>query len=94
MARGGQRLRRGAAVQDFQPLAGPFGRPHPLPDGVAFASIETPAAGAVLAGQVPLVFEGDGTADPAVFELVNESGDVVYLELSRLADRIRIQRGE
>lgn len=83
-----------AAVHEFQPLTGPFGRPHPLPEGVAFASVETFATGAVLAGQVPLVFEGDGTADPAVFELVNERGDLVLLELSRLADRIRIQRGE
>jgi prepilin-type N-terminal cleavage/methylation domain-containing protein len=83
-----------AGLQEFQPLAGPFGRPHALPDGVAFASVETLAAGAVLAGQVELVFEGDGTADPALFALVNEDGDVVHLELSRLADRIRIQRGE
>jgi prepilin-type N-terminal cleavage/methylation domain-containing protein len=79
---------------EFRPLAGPFGRPKGLPDGVAFASVETLAAGPVLGGQVALVFEGDGTADPALFALVNEDGDVVQLELSRLADQIRIQRGE
>jgi type II secretion system protein H len=79
---------------EFRPLAGPFGRPHRLPDGVAFASIETLASGPVLGGQVALVFEGDGSADPALFALVNEGGDVVELELSRLADEIEIRRGE
>jgi prepilin-type N-terminal cleavage/methylation domain-containing protein len=79
-------------VGEFLPLAGPFGRPHRLPDDVAFESVETLAAGAVLSGQVQLVFEGDGTADPALFVIVNESGDAVHLELSRLADEIRITR--
>ena len=83
-----------ATGQEFQPLAGPFGRPHALPAGVAFASVETLAAGPVLGGQVALVFEGDGTADPALFELVNEDGHAVRVELSRLADQIRIERGE
>jgi type II secretion system protein H len=83
-----------AAGLAFRPLVGPFGRPHALPDGVAFASVETLAAGPVLGGQVALVFEGDGTADPALFSLVNEGGDVVQIELSRLADEIRIRRGE
>jgi prepilin-type N-terminal cleavage/methylation domain-containing protein len=77
---------------EFRPLTGPFGRPHTLPDGVSFASVETLAAGPVVGGQVALVFEGDGTADPALFSLVNEDGDVVELELSRLADEIRIER--
>jgi prepilin-type N-terminal cleavage/methylation domain-containing protein len=83
-----------AAALEFRPLAGPFGRPRRLPDGVAFASIETLASGPVLGGQVALVFEGDGSADPALFSLVNEGGDVVELELSRLGDELRIRRGE
>jgi general secretion pathway protein H len=81
-------------VQDFRPLASGFGRPRALPEGVEFASIETLAAGPVLAGQVALVFEADGSADPALLTLANEEGDVVRLELSRLADEIRIRRGE
>ncbi len=73
------------------PLAGPFGHPHTLPEGVSFESVETPATtGPAASGQVEIVFEGDGTADPALFVLVNESGDVVRLQLSRLADEIRI----
>jgi prepilin-type N-terminal cleavage/methylation domain-containing protein len=83
-----------ASVQDFRALATAFGRPHALPEGVEFASVETLAAGAVLGGLLGLVFEGDGTADPALFTLVNEDGDVVRLELSRLADEIRIERGD
>jgi len=81
-----------ASGQEFRPLAGPFGRPHALPDGVEFASVETLAAGPVLGGQVALLFEGDGSADAALFSLANEAGDVVHLELSRLADEIRIRR--
>ena len=77
-----------------QPLAGPFGRPHTLPEGVSFQSVETTASGPVAAGQVEILFEGDGTADPALFVLVNESGDVVRLQQSRLADQVRISRGE
>jgi type II secretion system protein H len=83
-----------AAVTEFRPLAGPFGRTHALPDEVSFASVETLAEGPVISGQVALLFEGDGTADPAVFAIVNEQGDVVRLELARLADEIRIRRGE
>jgi prepilin-type N-terminal cleavage/methylation domain-containing protein len=83
-----------AAAPEFRALAGSFGRPHALPDEVSFASVETLAEGPLLGGQVALVFEGDGTADPALFALVNEQGDVVHLELARLADEIRIRRGE
>jgi type II secretion system protein H len=82
-----------SGVGEPQPLAGPFGHPHPLPDGVAFESVETPAtSGPAAKGQVEIVFDGDGTADPALFVLANESGDVVRLQLSRLADEIRITR--
>jgi prepilin-type N-terminal cleavage/methylation domain-containing protein len=80
------------SADEPRPLPGPFGRPHGLPDGVSFASVETPATGPAVSGQVELVFEGDGTADPALFVLVNESGDVVRLQISRLADEIRISR--
>jgi prepilin-type N-terminal cleavage/methylation domain-containing protein len=76
---------------EFVPLLGRAGRPRQLPEEVHFASVETLAAGAQLSGQVALVFEPDGTADPARFTLANEDGDVVELELARLADRIRIR---
>jgi prepilin-type N-terminal cleavage/methylation domain-containing protein len=76
---------------EFVPLPGSLGRPRQLPDEVHFASVETLAAGAQLSGQVALVFEPDGTTDPALFLLANEDGDVVRLELARLADEIRIR---
>lgn len=85
-----------AAPQDvasqFVPLAGLFGRPRQLPEGVFFASIETLAAGPVASGQVGLVFEEDGTADPALFVLENEDGAVLHVQLARLADEVRIRR--
>jgi hypothetical protein len=59
---------------------------------VHFASLETLAAGAQLSGQAVLMFEPDGTADPALFLLANDDGDVVQVELVRLADEIRIGR--
>jgi prepilin-type N-terminal cleavage/methylation domain-containing protein len=79
-----------APPAQFVPLPGSLGRPRQLPDEVHFASVETLAAGAQLAGQVALLFEPDGTADPARVLLANEDGDVVQLELARLADEIRI----
>lgn len=82
------------AAGEPRPLPGPFGRPHLLPEGVSFESVETVASGLAAGGQVEVVFEGDGTADPALFALVNESGDLVRLQISRLADEIRITRGE
>jgi type II secretion system protein H len=82
-----------ATVSDeFRPLPLPFGHRRTLPDGVAIDSVETLVEGAVNAGRVALLFEGDGTADPAVLALVNEQGDSVHLELPRLADEIRILR--
>jgi prepilin-type N-terminal cleavage/methylation domain-containing protein len=77
---------------DYQPLGGPQGRPRFLAEGVRFDAIETLAAGAVASGQVELIFEGDGTADPARLLLINESEDVVEVQLARLADEIRIRR--
>jgi prepilin-type N-terminal cleavage/methylation domain-containing protein len=80
------------AGRQFAPLAGPFGRPRQLPADVFFASVETLAAGPVAAGQVGIVFEEDGTADPALFLLQNEEGIVVSVRIARLADEVEIRR--
>ena len=80
------------AGETFVPLAGPFGRPRQLPEGVFFASIETLAAGPVASGQVALLFEEDGSADPALFVLESEEGARLHVQLARLADEIRIRR--
>jgi prepilin-type N-terminal cleavage/methylation domain-containing protein len=79
-----------APPAEYVPLPGSLGRPRQLPDEVHFASVETLAAGAQLSGQVALVFEPDGTADPALVLLANDHGHVVQLQLARLADEIRI----
>lgn len=81
-----------AAALGFQPLPGPFGRPHWLHEPVRFDSVETLAAGAVRGGRIEIVFDSDGTADPALLVLANEDGDAYTLRLSRLADEVRIAR--
>jgi prepilin-type N-terminal cleavage/methylation domain-containing protein len=73
-------------ARQFVPLAGPFGRPRQLPEGVFFASIETPAGGPVASGQVGLVFEEDGTTDPALLVLESEEGAVVKVQLARFGE--------
>lgn len=76
----------------FLPLPGPFGRPHPLREPVVFDSVETLAAGTVRGGQIEIVFDADGTADPAQLVLANEDGDAYVLKLARLADEVTIAR--
>ena len=76
----------------FQPLPGAFGRPHWLREPVRFDSVETLAAGAVRSGRVEIVFETDGTADPALLVFADEDENVWMLRLSRLADEVRIAR--
>jgi type II secretory pathway pseudopilin PulG len=80
------------AALGFQPLPGPFGQPHLLREPVLFDSVETLAAGAVRSGRVEIVFDADGTADPALLVLADEDGNVWTLRLSRLADEVRIAR--
>jgi prepilin-type N-terminal cleavage/methylation domain-containing protein len=95
-APGAQRTIRLAAPPSqalgFLPLVGPFGRPHLLREPVRFDSVETLAAGAIRSGLVEIRFEADGTADPALLVLANEDGDAYTLQLSRLADEVRIAR--
>ena len=76
----------------FQPLPGPFGRPHVLPETVLFESVETLAAGSLRSGQIEIVFESDGTAEPAVVALTDEDANLYVLHLARLADEVRIAR--
>lgn len=80
------------AALGFQPLPGAFGRPHWLREPVGFDSVETLAAGAVRSGRVEIVFDADGTADPALLVLADEDGNVWTLRLARLADEVRIAR--
>jgi type II secretory pathway pseudopilin PulG len=81
-----------ADALEYRPLPGPFGRPERLREPVRVDSVETLAAGALREGQVAIVFEADGTADPALIVLANEDGDAYVLRLARLADEVRISR--
>ena len=79
-----------ADALEYRPLPGPFGRPERLREPVRIDSVETLAAGALREGQVAIVFEADGPADPALIVLANEDGDAYVLRLARLADEVRI----
>ncbi len=81
-----------ADALEYHPLPGPFGRPERLREPVRVDSVETLAAGALREGQLAIVFEPDGTADPALIVLANQDGDTYVLRLARLADEVRISR--
>jgi prepilin-type N-terminal cleavage/methylation domain-containing protein len=93
---GGRRVVQLAAPayedEGFAPLGGAFGRPHQLPDSVFIDEVLTLAAGELRAGQAAIRFEPDGSADPSEVVLRHESGEASVLELSRLADEVRIER--
>jgi type II secretion system protein H len=103
---GGRRVVQLAAPafedEGFAPLGGAFGRPHQLPDSVSIDQILTLAAGELRAltlaagelraGQAAIRFEPDGSADPTEVVLRHEGGEASVLELSRLADEVRIER--
>jgi len=66
-----------------------FGRDRWLGDGVFFAGVETPE-GWVERGEVELVFERDGSTDPALVLLIAEDGREMALEVRPLLDVVRI----
>jgi len=76
----------------FQPLPGAFGRPRLLREPVHFDSVETLAAGPIRSGRIEIVFDPDGTAEPAQLVLADADGNVWVLRLSRLADEVQIAR--
>jgi general secretion pathway protein H len=80
-----------AAEVDFQPLVGTLGDIFELDPAVHFAGIETPE-GMVEAGQVQIVFQRDGTSDPAAVALGIESGRRAILHVLPLADSVRLER--
>jgi type II secretory pathway pseudopilin PulG len=81
-----------SAALGFQPLPGPFGRPRVLREPVLFDSVETLAAGSIRSGRIEIVFDADGTADPAQLVLSDADGNAYVLRLSRLADEVTIAR--
>jgi len=78
----------GEAEREFLPLPGTLGDDEALDERVAFAAVETPE-GVFEAGVLQIVFERDGTSEPAWIALSNESGRRVVLEVAPLADTVR-----
>ncbi len=80
-----------AAEVDFQPLLGTLGDIAELDAAVHFAGVETPG-GLVESGQVQIVFERDGTSDPAAVVLAIDSGRQAILRILPLSDSVRLER--
>jgi type II secretion system protein H len=76
------------AENDFQPLVGSLGEVSLLDEEVTVASLETPE-GVFESGTVQIVFEGDGTAEPATLVLANRAGQRIALHVDPLADSVR-----
>lgn len=81
------------AEREFQPLLGTPGDVQQLADEVSFASVET-SEGAIAEGTFWLLFERDGTTEPATLVLANEQGQRIAVHLDALADAAGIERLE
>jgi general secretion pathway protein H len=76
------------AASEFQPLVGSLGEVSQLDEEVTVASLETPE-GAFEGGTVQIVFEADGSAEPATLVLANRAGQRIALHVDPLADSVR-----
>ena len=88
---GGSPVHMSPPVRDersFRPVTGTFGDPIRLDDLVFLARFETPE-GIYEQGELQLVFDRDGTSQPAVIVLGIEDGREVMLEVAPLADTVR-----
>jgi len=77
----------------FQPLVGTLGDVQQLAGEVYFEVVET-SEGAISEGTFWLLFERDGTSEPASLVLANESGQRIAVHLDALADAAVIERLE
>jgi len=77
----------------FRAVAGTFGDPVLLDDLVFLDRFETPE-GVYQQGELQLVFERDGTSQPAIIVLRIEDGREVTLEVAPLADTVRFGHGD
>jgi type II secretion system protein H len=80
-------------TEAFAQVPGPQGDPSWLPAEVSFAGVES-GAGFAATGRVSLLFERDGTAEPAAIALAEDGGALLWVDLSALADTVRISRDE
>ena len=78
-----------AALREFRPLPGMFGRATQLEASALFRGVETPE-GIVDRGEAFVVFERDGTASPTEIVLGDDDGHAIALEVFPLAEAVRI----
>lgn len=74
-------------------LTGPAGNVMRLDDLVFIDGIDT-AEGYVDDGELQLVFERDGTTDPAWIVVADDGGRAITLAVAPLADTVRFEYGE
>jgi type II secretion system protein H len=79
-----------ATEREFEPLAGSLGEVAQLDEAVHFAGIET-AEGVFEQGTVQIVFERNGTSDPAALVLESDAGRRVSLYVAPLSDAVRFE---
>jgi prepilin-type N-terminal cleavage/methylation domain-containing protein len=77
----------------FRPVTGTFGDPVRLDDLVFLDRFETPE-GVYEQGELQLVFDRDGTSQPALIVLGIDDGRVVGLEVAPLADTVRFEHAD
>jgi type II secretion system protein H len=80
----------GGEALEFLPLQGSLGDDAHLDARVGFELVETPE-GAFDQGLLQIVFEADGTAEPARISLASESGGRMALLVAPLADTVRFE---
>jgi len=80
------------ADETFRPLPGNLGDRKRLSASVVLAAVETPA-GRSESGRLEIVFDPDGTAEPAELLLAGEQGERMVLSLGALSDTVRIRHG-
>jgi type II secretion system protein H len=80
----------GATEREFEPLAGSLGEVAVLDEAVHFAGVDT-AEGTFEQGTVQIVFQRDGTSDPAAVVLESDGGRRVALYVAPLADAVRFE---
>jgi type II secretion system protein H len=79
-----------ATEREFEPLAGTLGEVAELDEAVHFAAIET-GEGTFEQGTVQIVFERNGTSDPAAVVLESDGGRRVSLYVAPLSDSVRFE---
>jgi type II secretion system protein H len=75
--------------REFVALPTQAGRHHDLQADIVFAGVET-ADGSVERDRVSVLFERDGTAEPARITLRDQAGYGIVLEVRPLADAVRV----